>query len=65
VSYNLYRAAGNAPDYEQIASAVTDTRFVYKASDLKQIDQMTLKVTAVRADGCESNEGATAIRLLP
>jgi alpha-L-fucosidase 2 len=64
-SYNLYRAVGNAPDYELIASAVTDTRFVYKASDLKQIDQMTLKVTAVRADGRESAEGATVIRLLP
>jgi alpha-L-fucosidase 2 len=64
-SYNLYRAVGNAPDYELIASKITDTDFVYKASDLKQIDQMTLKVTAVRADGRESAEGATVIRLLP
>jgi alpha-L-fucosidase 2 len=64
-SYNLYRAVGNAPDYELIASNVKNTEFIYKASDLKQIDQMTLKVTAVRADGRESDEGPTVIRLLP
>lgn len=63
-SYNLYRAVGNAPDYERIASGIKGSDFVYKASDLKQIDQMTLKVTAVRADGRESNAGATVIRLL-
>jgi alpha-L-fucosidase 2 len=64
-SYNLYRVLGNAPDYELIASAIKDMDFVYEAPDLKQIDQMTLKVTAVRADGRESDEGATVIRLLP
>ena len=64
-SYNLYRAVGNAPDYELIASDIKDTDFVYKAPGLKQFDQMTLKVTAVRADGRESDEGATVIRLLP
>ena len=64
-SYNLYRAVGNAPDYDLIASNIKETDFVYKAPDLKQIDQMTLKVTAVRADGRESDEGATAIRPLP
>jgi alpha-L-fucosidase 2 len=64
-SYNLYRAVGNAPDYELIATDITDTNFVYKAADLKKIDQMTLKVTAVRANGRESNNGATVIRLLP
>ncbi|WP_236624939.1 glycosyl hydrolase family 95 catalytic domain-containing protein [Rhodopirellula sp. SWK7] len=64
-SYNLYRAVGNTPDYELIASNFAGTRFVYKAADLKQIDQMTLKVTAVRANGRESDQGATVIRLLP
>ncbi len=64
-TYNLYRAVGNAPDYERIASDIAGTHFVYKAPDLKQIDQMTLKVTAVRADGRQSDEGATVIRLLP
>ncbi|WP_146602613.1 glycoside hydrolase family 95 protein [Novipirellula aureliae] len=64
-SYNLYRAVGNAPDYELVASDITDTDFVYQAPDLKQIDQMTLKVTAVRSDERESDEGATVIWLLP
>ncbi len=63
--YQLYRAVGNAPDYEPIASEIKDSRFIYKASDLIQIEQMTLKVTAVRADGRESAEGATVVRLLP
>ena len=64
-SYKLYRAVGNAPYYELIASDITVTDFVYKSPDLKQVDQMTIKVTAVRADGRESNQGATVIRLLP
>ena len=65
LSYNLYRALGNAPDYELVASNIEGTNFVYKADDLKEIDQMTLKVSTVRADGRESDEGATVIRLLP
>ncbi len=64
-SYNLYRAVGSAPDYERVASGITAVGFVYQATDLKQIEQMTLKVTAVRADGRESAMGATVIRLLP
>ncbi len=65
VSYNVYRAVGNAADYEQLASKVKETNFVYKATDLKQTSQMTFKVTTVRADGRESKEGATTIWLLP
>ncbi|MGJ8634335.1 MAG: glycoside hydrolase family 95-like protein, partial [Luteolibacter sp.] len=65
VSYNLYRAVGNAPDYELVASKIAGTDYVYKAKDLKDNEQMTLKVTAVRADGRESSQGATAIRLAP
>lgn len=64
-SYKLYRAVGNAPTYELVASNIKDVAFVYKASDLNQIDQLTLKVTAVRADGRESKDGATVVRLLP
>ena len=64
-SYNLYCAVGNAPEYEMIASDIEGTRFEYKSADLKQIDQLTLKVTAERADGRESDQGATLIRLLP
>lgn len=62
-SYNLYRAVGSAPDYELVASKIEDTTFVYQADDLKQIEQMTWKVTAVRNDERESDEGATAIWL--
>lgn len=63
-SYRLYRAVGNAPNYEQIASDITATDFVYQSADLQQMDQMTIKVTAVSADGRENDEGATAIWLL-
>ncbi|WP_231603601.1 glycoside hydrolase family 95 protein [Neorhodopirellula pilleata] len=63
-SYKLYRAVGNAPDYELIAADITATDFTYQSPDLKQVDQMTIKVTAVRADGRESDGGARAIRLL-
>lgn len=64
-TYNVYRAVGSAPDYELIASGVKGNDFQYKASDLKQAKQVTLKVTAVRADGRESKAGATAVWLLP
>lgn len=64
-SYNLYRAVGNAPKYELVASGITGSEYVYRSSDLKQVEQMTLKVTAVRSDGRESAKGAMAIRLLP
>ncbi|WP_405603950.1 glycosyl hydrolase family 95 catalytic domain-containing protein [Polaribacter sp. Asnod1-A03] len=65
VSYNLYSAVGNSPTYELVTSKITNTDFVYKLSDPKKFSQMTLKVTAVRADGRESDKGATAILLLP
>jgi alpha-L-fucosidase 2 len=64
-TYNLYRAVGSAPDYELIASGVKGSDFIYKGSDLKQAKQVTLKVTAVRADNRESNAGTTAVWLLP
>jgi hypothetical protein len=56
---------GNAPDYELLASDIVNTNFVYKSTDLKSIEQMTLKVTAVGVDGRESDEGATVIWLFP
>jgi alpha-L-fucosidase 2 len=62
-SYNLYRAVENAPDYELVASDIANTNFVYETSNLKHLKQMTLKVTAVRADGRESDKGATVIWL--
>ena len=65
MSYNLYRAVGSAPDYELVASAIDGTSFVYQSHDLKQIEQMTWKVTAVRNDERESDDGATVIWLNP
>jgi alpha-L-fucosidase 2 len=64
-TYNVYRAVGSAPDYELIASGVKGNNFDYQDSGLKQAKQVTLKVTAVRADDRESNAGATAVWLLP
>ncbi|MGZ0712662.1 glycosyl hydrolase family 95 catalytic domain-containing protein (plasmid) [Coraliomargarita sp. W4R53] len=63
-SYNLYRAVGNAPDYELVASDIGDTSVSYVAADLDEIEQATLRVTAVSATNRES-DGATTIRLLP
>jgi alpha-L-fucosidase 2 len=65
VSYNLYKAIGNSPTYELVASKITNTDFVYKLSDLKKSSQITFKVTTVRADGRESDKGSTIIWLLP
>ena len=62
-SYNLYRAVGNAPDYELVASKIEGTNFAYKAAGMKEIEQMTLKVTAVGAEGRESDEGAIVVWL--
>lgn len=63
--YNVYRAVGNAPDYELIASGVRNNNFDYKATDLFKAKQVTLKVTTIRADGRESSKGSTAVWLLP
>lgn len=62
-SYNVYCAVGNSPDYELITSKVTSSNFVYKVPNKEHIQQMTLKVTAERADGSESAKGATVIYL--
>ena len=60
-SYKLYRAVGNASDYELIAPNVESTDYLYKPTDTEQTKQMTFKVTAVRADGRESSEGAVVV----
>ena len=60
-SYKVYRAVGNAPDYEVISSKVVSTEFNYKPTVSEQAQQMTFKVTAVRADGRESDEGTVAV----
>ncbi|WP_205744991.1 glycoside hydrolase family 95 protein [Echinicola pacifica] len=63
-SYTIYRAVGNAPDYELLASKITETNYEYIIPDLNRVSQMTLKVTAVGENGRESKEGATVIWLM-
>ena len=60
-SYKVYRAVGNSPDYELISSEVASTDFVYQVTATEQDQQMTFKVTAVRDDGRESDEGAVVV----
>ena len=61
-SYKLYRAIQNAPGYELVQSGITAAELVYQPEDLKKINQMTLKVTAVKGDR-ESEKGSTVIWL--
>ena len=58
-SYKLYRAIGNAPTYELVQSDIKEPVLVYQPSDLETIEQMTLKVTAVKNDR-ESPKGTIA-----
>ncbi|WP_222708619.1 cohesin domain-containing protein [Paenibacillus sp. N3.4] len=64
LSYNVYRAVESAPDYELIASNVQGTSFTYQSADLKKVDQCTFRVTAVAANGRES-DGITTLMLQP
>ncbi|MGQ1788072.1 glycosyl hydrolase family 95 catalytic domain-containing protein [Saccharicrinis sp. GN24d3] len=64
-SYNIYWAGDNAPGYELVASDVESSNFNFDVSNLKPHDQMTIKVTAVNADGRESNNGTTLLWLMP
>ena len=61
-SYRLYRAIGNASTYELVQSNITEAAVVYKPSDLADVKQMTLKVTAVK-DGRESRKGSSVVWL--
>ena len=62
VGYNVYRAINDAPSYELMASGVTDTTYSYVPEDVLDTDQLTLRVTAVAADGTES-AGVTQVRI--
>ena len=53
-SYNVYRAVNDQATYTQIATGITGTDYVYAADDVKGSDRVTLRVTAVAANGCES-----------
>jgi len=54
VSYKVYRAVNDQATYELIAENVTETAYSYDPADLKEGDQLILRVTAVNADGIES-----------
>jgi len=55
VRYNVYRAVNDQATYQLIAENVTETAYAYKPTDLTVGDQVILRVTAVNADGVESD----------
>ena len=59
VSYNIYRAVNDQATYELVAENVTGTAYSYNPTDLKEGDQVILRVTAVNADGVESDGART------
>lgn len=60
VSYKVYRAVNSQSTYDLIAENVTGTTYSYNPTDLKASDQVTIRITAVNADGVES-DGIRAI----
>lgn len=57
VSYSVYRAVGDAPDYELLAEGVNGLRYTYSALADSPV---TFRVTALSADGTRSR-GVTAV----
>lgn len=55
VSNKVYRAVNDQATYELVAENVTDTAYTYVPTDLNSGDQIILRVTAVNADGVESD----------
>lgn len=55
VRYNVYRAVNDQAAYQLIAENVTETAYAYKPTDLTVGDQVILRVSAVNADGVESD----------
>ena len=60
VSYKVYRAVNSQATYDLIAEDVTGTTYSYNPTDLNSGDQVTIRITAVNADGVES-DGIRAI----
>ena len=54
-SYKVYRAVNDQATYDLIAENVTGTTYSYNPTDLKAGDQLILRITAVNADGVESD----------
>jgi len=59
VSYKVYRAVNDQATYELVADNVTGTTYTYTPTDLHSGDQVILRVTAVNADGVESDGSRT------
>ena len=55
VSYKVYRAVNSQANYDLIAEDVAGTTYSYDPTDLKAGDQVIIRITAVNADGVESN----------
>ena len=55
VSYKVYRSVNSQATYDLIAENVTGTTYSYNPTDLKAGDQVILRVTAVNAEGVESD----------
>ena len=55
VSYKVYRAVNSQATYDLIAENVTGTTYSYNPTDLNAGDQVTIRITAVNADGVESD----------
>ena len=55
VSYKVYRAVNSQATYDLIAENVTGTTYSYNPTDLNAGDQVTIRVTAVNANGVESD----------
>jgi len=53
-SYNVYRALNDEPSYTLVGEGVTGTSYTYNYSDIQGYDRVTMRVTAVAADGTES-----------
>ena len=54
VSYNVYKAIGNAPTYELAAKDITNTNYQFTAKNVSTLGRCTFKVTAVSKSGRES-----------
>lgn len=66
VSYRVYEAVNDASDYTLVAEDIRDTEYLYEAADMAELraeDRVTMRVTAVDANGRES-EGTT-MQILP
>lgn len=66
VSYRVYEAVNDAPDYTLVAEDIKDTEYLYESADMAEMkaeDRVTMRVTAVDANGRESK--GTTMQILP